>query len=187
LQQFEAAMSAKLEIKRKASWFAAARGAHVTIDQQEAAYIANGKMATIDVPAGTHTVAVRLGMTSGRPSNLTFEEGKVLRLNCRLKMGVSTTEFVLFHEDGTPLQGNAGPAGHHGPLILIFGIVGFFIGLLGLAAVIQGVIDLLKMSKGEVDPSGRTLTLVGAVLGGIGFSLNLGLLIAWFAYQGLGN
>jgi hypothetical protein len=46
---------------------------------------------------------------------------------------------------------------------------------------------LLKMSKGEVDPSGRTLTLVGAVLGGIGFSLNLGLLIAWFAYQRLGN
>jgi hypothetical protein len=180
-------MSAKLEIRRKGSWLAAARGAHVILDQEEVAYIANGKTATIDVSPGTHTLAIKLGMTSGRPSNLNFEEGRLVRLNCRLKMGLSTTEFVLTHEDGSPLQANTGPAGHHGPLILIFGLVGFFIGLLGLAALIQGMIDLFKMSKGEVDRSGKALTVIGTILGGLGFSLNLGLLIAWFAFHGFAN
>jgi hypothetical protein len=68
-------------------------------------------------------------------------------------------------------------------VILIFGLLGFAVGLIGLAAVIQGIIDLNKMSNGEMDASGRALTVIGAILGGIGFLLNISLLVAMWAFH----
>jgi hypothetical protein len=70
-----------------------------------------------------------------------------------------------------------GPAGHHGPIVLICGLVGFAAGIVRLAALIQGIFDLHRMSKGEMDPAGRTLTIIGMILGGLGFLLNVGLIV----------
>jgi hypothetical protein len=80
-------------------------------------------------------------------------------------------------EDGSRLAGDAGPAGHHGPIVLICGLVGFAVGIVGLAALIQGIFDLHRMSKGEMDPTGRALTIIGMILGGLGFLLNVGLIV----------
>jgi hypothetical protein len=66
---------------------------------------------------------------------------------------------------------------------LICGLLGFAVGIIGLAAVIQGMIDLVKMSKGEMDPSGRVLTIVGVIVGGLGFFLNLAVIIAMFVFH----
>jgi hypothetical protein len=68
-------------------------------------------------------------------------------------------------------------AGHHGTLILVFGILGFFVGLFGLVALVQGVIDLTKMSRGKMDRSGELLTWIGLILGTIGFLINLLLIV----------
>ena len=51
-------------------------------------------------------------------------------------------------------------AGHHGKLILVFGILGFFFGIFGLVALIQGIADLVKMSRGKMDRSGELLTWI---------------------------
>jgi hypothetical protein len=176
-------MNAKLEIHRKFSFLASARRAHILMDGREVAAIANGKTVTIDVPAGRHTIATKLGMSGGRPSNIDLESGQATRLTCKIRMGFSETGFSLYPEDGSKLGENAGPAGHHGPMIVIFGLLGFAIGLLGLAAIIQGIIDLNRMSKGEMDPSGRALTVTGTTLGGIGFLLNAGLLVAMWLFH----
>jgi hypothetical protein len=171
-------MNAKLEIHRKFSILAWARSVHIVIDGQKVGIIANGKTATIDVPAGKHVIATKLGMTSGRPSNVEFASGETTRLICKIKMGLSDTAFALYREDGSHLAGDAGPAGHHGPVVLICGLLGFAVGIIGLVAMIQGILDLGKMSKGEMDPSGRILTVAGTIIGGIGFLLNFGVLIA---------
>ena len=60
-------------------------------------------------------------------------------------------------------------------------------GILGLAALIQGIGDLKKMSRGEMDESGKTLTIVGTFLGAVGFLINLALLIGLFISHGFGN
>jgi hypothetical protein len=176
-------MNAKLEIHRKFSILAWARRVHIWIDGREAVAIANGKKASIEVPPGKHVIATKLGMTSGRPSTIEFVGGQTTRLACKIKMGLSDSSFVLYREDGARLAGDAGPAGHHGPIILICGLLGFAVGIIGLAAMIQGILDLVKMSKGEMDPSGRTLTIIGMILGAIGFVLNMGLLIAMIVFH----
>jgi hypothetical protein len=61
--------------------------------------------------------------------------------------------------------------------------LGFAVGILGLAALVQGIIDLKQMSKGAMDPSGRTLTITGMILGTIGFLLNIGLLVAMWVFH----
>jgi hypothetical protein len=176
-------MNAKLEIHRKFSVLAWARRALIMIDGREAVSIANGETASIDLPAGKHVIATKLGMSSGRPSNIEFESGETARLICKIKMGLAETSFVLYREDGSRLAGDAGPAGHHGPVVLICGLLGFAVGLIGLAAVIQGIVDLGKMSKGEMDPSGRILTIAGMTIGAIGFLLNAGVLIAMWVFH----
>jgi hypothetical protein len=173
-------MNATLEIQRKFSLLAAARHAHIWIDNQEVAAISNGKTASIELAPGRHAIATKLGMTFGPGSILELGAGQTMRLICKIRMGMMQSSFALYREDGSQLAGDAGPAKHHGPLLLIFGILGFLFGILGLAALIQGMLDLGKMSKGEMDPSGRVPTIVGMVLGGVGFVLNVVLLIGLF-------
>jgi hypothetical protein len=71
-------------------------------------------------------------------------------------------------------------AGHHGTLILVFGILGFVFGIFGLVALIQGSADLVKMSRGKMDRSGELLTWIGLILGTIGFLINLLLIVMSF-------
>jgi hypothetical protein len=175
-------MNAKLEIHRKFSLLASARRAHILIDGQEVAAIGNGQTVTVDVPPGRHVIATKLGMSTGRPSSIDLE-GQITRLTCKIKMGMSSSGFALYREDGSKLAGDAGPGGHHGPLILVFGLLGFAVGILGLAALVQGIIDLKQMSKGAMDPSGRALTITGMILGAIGFLLNIGLLVAMWVFH----
>jgi hypothetical protein len=173
-------MNATLEIHRKSSFLACARRVHILIDNQEVTTIANGKIASIELSPGRHVVTTKLGLSSGDESVLEIAAGQTLRLICKIRMGIMQSSFALFRDDGTRLAGNAGPAKHHGPVVLSFGILGFLFGILGLAALIQGMLDLGKMSKGEMDSSGRVLTIIGMVLGGVGFVLNLVLLIGLF-------
>jgi hypothetical protein len=170
-------MNATLEIHRKFSFLASARRAHIWIDNQEVAAIANGKSESIELPPGRHLIATKLGFTSARESIVELGAGQTIRLICKIRMGLMQSSFALFREDGSQLAEEAGPAKHHGPLLLSFGILGFLFGILGLAALIQGMLDLGKMSKGEMDSSGRVLTIIGMVLGGVGFVLNVVLLI----------
>jgi len=66
-------------------------------------------------------------------------------------------------------------------LILVFGILGFFVGLSGLLALIQGIADLVKMSRGKMDRSGELLTWIGLILGTIGFLVNFMLIVIMLA------
>ena len=176
-------MNATLEIHRKSSFLACARRVHIWIDNQEVGAIANGKTASVELSPGRHVIATKLGMTFGPESILELGAGQTMRLFCKIRMGMMQSSFALFREDGSKLAGDAGPARHHGALVLIFGILGFLFGILGLAALIQGILDLGKMSKGEMDSSGRVLTTIGMVLGGVGFVLNLLLLIGLFVLR----
>ena len=69
---------------------------------------------------------------------------------------------------------------HHGTLILIFGILGLVIcAPLGIAAWVMGSGDLKQMDSGAMDPSGRSLTNAGRILGMIAtILLGIGILIA---------
>jgi len=69
-------------------------------------------------------------------TTIEFAADQTARLICKIKMGLSETSFVLYREDGSRLVGDAGPAGHHGPIVLICGLVGFAVGIVGLAALI---------------------------------------------------
>ncbi len=66
-------------------------------------------------------------------------------------------------------------APHRGVLILVLGILsvvgcGFFA---GIPAWIMGKGDLGKIDAGQMDPSGRTLTQVGMILGIISVALTI--------------
>ncbi len=55
---------------------------------------------------------------------------------------------------------------HRGVLILVFGILSFFICVLfGIASWVMGNSDLSEMDAGLMDPSGRGLTQAGKILG----------------------
>lgn len=55
---------------------------------------------------------------------------------------------------------------HRGALILIFGVLGFAVCVIfGLLAWLWGAEDLRKMRRGSMDPSGRSLTQIGMILG----------------------
>jgi hypothetical protein len=47
--------------------------------------------------------------------------------------------------------------------------------------VVQGIADLTKMSRGQMDRSGELLTWIGTILGAIGFLINLLLILLAFA------
>ena len=55
---------------------------------------------------------------------------------------------------------------HRGTLILVFGILGLVICLpLGIAAWIMGNGDLKQIDAGTMDPSGRSMTNAGKIIG----------------------
>lgn len=55
---------------------------------------------------------------------------------------------------------------HRGVLVLVLGILSFACCVFfGVAAWIMGHADLREMQAGRMDPSGRTLTQVGMILG----------------------
>ena len=58
-------------------------------------------------------------------------------------------------------------APHRGPLVLIMGILGFFVGcpVFSVIAWILGSRDLREMRAGRMDRSGETMTLVGMIFG----------------------
>jgi hypothetical protein len=54
---------------------------------------------------------------------------------------------------------------HRGGVILALAIVGIFVcDILSVVALVMGIIDLSKMNRGEMDPSGRGLTIAGIVI-----------------------
>jgi hypothetical protein len=68
---------------------------------------------------------------------------------------------------------------HHGTLVLVFGILGLVIcAPLGIAAWVMGNGDLKQMDSGAMDPSGRSLTNAGRILGMVAtILLGIGILI----------
>ncbi len=67
---------------------------------------------------------------------------------------------------------------HRGGLILVLGILGLILCFpLGIAAWAMGNRDVAAMSRGEMDPSGRGLTLAGKICGIAGVVLQVGLLV----------
>jgi hypothetical protein len=71
-----------------------------------------------------------------------------------------------------PRRGSGAVTPHHGVLVLVLGIIGLCCGLSGLIAFIIGLIDIGKMNKGTMDPSGKGMTMAGLIIGIIGFVLN---------------
>lgn len=78
---------------------------------------------------------------------------------------------------------------HRGPVILVFGILGFFVCIIfAIVAWIWGAEDLRKMRRGTMDPSGMGLTQAGMIMGmvscglaGLSFALFLVLMIIGMA------
>jgi hypothetical protein len=170
----DAPMSATIIVQRKSAFVACARSVRIIVDQQEVGSVKNGKTFTHELPAGPHTIGVSLGMAQGPKSNIDLREGEACQLVCRPRIGVfAASSFELARADGMKLDENAAPAGHHGPLLLFLGFLSFLIGLLGVAVIGQGILDLGKMSRNRMDPSGRTLTIVSMFLGSLGLLVNV--------------
>jgi uncharacterized protein DUF4190 len=71
-----------------------------------------------------------------------------------------------------PVRRPGGGAPHRGVVVLVLGILGLCCGICGLIAFILGLVDIGKMNKGEMDPSGKGMTMAGLIIGIIGFVLN---------------
>lgn len=180
-------MSATLVIERKKAFVACLRKAKVLVDQEEIGFVANGKSESFSISPGPHSIAVKLGASSCRPLNIDAVEGQETKLKCAIKMGLfAVSDFVLTREDGTGADSGSAPSGHHGKIVLICGLAGFLIGLIGVAALGQGIMDLKKMNRGEMDDSGRNLTLAGTILGGVGTILYLLRLVSKLSELGSG-
>jgi hypothetical protein len=174
-------MNAQLQITRRSHFVAWARGVRITLDGADVANIASGKTVTLEVPPGKHVLTAWLGSNPSAQNTIEFVPGETVHLDCKMKMGMFSNTFELTSKDGRLATGAPVMAGHHGKLILVFGILGFFIGLLGLVALIQGIADLVKMSQGKMDRSGELLTWIGVSLGAIGFLINAMLILIMFA------
>ncbi len=175
-------MSTQLEITRRPNFVGMARGARITLDGVEIASVGNGKTVTrtryrrvnmFCAPGWVATPAprVRSILLKVRPPSL----------QCRMKLGWFSNKFELTSNDGRIIEGAPVQAGHHGKMILILGILGFIFGIFGLAALVQGIADLTKMSRGQMDRSGELLTWIGTILGAIGFLANVLLIVLSFA------
>lgn len=69
-------------------------------------------------------------------------------------------------------SGNLPP--HRGVLILVFGILSFFVCVIfGVVAWVMANQDLAAMKAGQMDPTGESMTTVGKILGIISVCLNL--------------
>jgi len=81
---------------------------------------------------------------------------------------VSHNPFSSPPQDSRQLAGS-GPSNlrpHNGTTILIFGILGLACcAVFGVVAVIMGANDLSAIKRGEMDPSGKGLTMAGFVMG----------------------
>jgi hypothetical protein len=174
-------MNTQLEITRRPHLIGFARGVRITLDGLDVANVGNGKTVTLEVTPGKHVVGAWLGSCPSPQPTIDFASGETVRLECQLKMGAFANGFQLTSNDGRIVTGAPVQAGHHGKLILILGLLGFIFGIFGLAALVQGIVDLNKMSRGQMDRSGELLTWVGTILGTIGFLVNLLLIIASFA------
>jgi hypothetical protein len=174
-------MNTQLEITRRPSFIAMARGARITLDGAEIASVGNGKTVTLEVPPGKHALCAWLGSSPSAQSTVDFAAGETTRLDCRMKLGWFSNKFELISNDGRLIEGAPVQAGHHGKMILILGILGFIFGIFGLAALVQGIVDLNKMSRGQMDRSGELLTWIGTILGAIGFLINVLLIVLSFA------
>jgi hypothetical protein len=81
----------------------------------------------------------------------------------------------------------ANPQRHRGELILVFGILSWFVcPIFGIVAWVMGNQDLAAMAAGQMDPSGRGLTQAGRIismihLGLIGVGVLIGLVVAMSA------
>jgi hypothetical protein len=170
-------MNSQLQITRGPHLIGFARGARITMDGADVANIGAGKTVTIEVPPGKHVLTAWLGGNPSAQNTIDFVPGETVRLECKMKMGAFANTFELTSEDGRLVAGEPVIAGHHGTLILVFGILGFFVGIFGLVALVQGIIDLTKMSRGKMDRSGELLTWIGLILGTIGFLINLLLIV----------
>ena len=63
---------------------------------------------------------------------------------------------------------------HRGTLIIVLGILSLIIcGFLGIPAWIMGNADLKEMDAGLMDPSGRSATNAGRIIGMIGVILTI--------------
>ena len=71
---------------------------------------------------------------------------------------------------------------HRGGAILALAIVGIFVcDILSLVAIVMAIIDLGKMNRGEMDPSGKGLTIAGIVIAVLKFVI-IALVIAALAF-----
>jgi hypothetical protein len=175
-------MNAQLQITRGTHLIGWARGARITMDGAEIASVGTGKTITLEVPPGKHVLSAWLGSSPSAQTTVDFVPGETVRLECRMKMGLFSNTFELTSNEGRLLTtGEPVMAGHHGRLILVLGILGFFFGIFGLAAIVQGIVDLTKISRGKMDRSGELLTWIGLILGTIGFLVNLILIILTLA------
>jgi hypothetical protein len=73
-----------------------------------------------------------------------------------------------------PRRGGGGMAPHRGVVVLILSLLTPCCGICGIVALILGIIDLGKMNKGQMDPSGKGLTTVGVVIAILGLLFNCG-------------
>jgi hypothetical protein len=174
-------MNAQLQITRGSHVIGWARGARITMDGAEIANVGAGKTVTLEVPPGKHVLSAWLGGNPSAQNTIDFVPGEAVQLACKLKMGMFTNTFELTSKEGRLATGEPVMAGHHGPLILVCGILGFVIGICGLLALVQGIADLVKMSRGKMDRSGELLTWIGLILGTIGFLVNLLLIVLMVA------
>lgn len=77
--------------------------------------------------------------------------------------------------------GALGMRPHRGTLILVLGILRIVISctIAGIIAWVMGNGDLKAMDAGQMDPSGRSITNVGRVLGIVSVCLTIVLVIGW--------
>jgi hypothetical protein len=142
LLDFTESMNTQLEITRKRHLIGWARGARITLDGQ-------GKTVTLEVTPGKHVIGARLGSNPSPQHAVDFAPGETVRLECRMKMGAFANNFELTSNEGRLVAGAPVQSGHHGTMILILGLLGFIFGIFGLAAVVQGIADLTKMSRAK--------------------------------------
>jgi hypothetical protein len=63
---------------------------------------------------------------------------------------------------------------HRGTTIILCSVFGLCCGFLAIASVIMGFMDLGKMNRGDMDPDGKTPTIIGIVLGFLVICVNIG-------------
>jgi hypothetical protein len=76
---------------------------------------------------------------------------------------------------------------HRGVLVLVLGILGLVLCVIsGIVAWILGSTDLKEMDAGRMDPTGRSLTQAGKIIGIVAVCLNVLALLFWLAMMILG-